>query len=387
MNAKFSVWLDLVRFLAALSVAFYHFSYERFTDGFLSPVENSALGHNAVVVFFVLSGFVIFHSVLNRDMSFSDYFSKRITRLYSVLIPALFIVLLVDKFGELLYSDIYDGKSESNYFFLRFIINATFLQEIHNFSFRYLSNGPLWSLGYEFWYYVIFGFIFFVKNSLFRFALIVSSVLFVGLKIIILFPVWLLGLVAYKACLGRSQIYIKFKCFGFFITLLIFTGLTLSNFGVSMKFESVSIGKSLFGDVDLGYSRYFFYDYLLGLIFSLFLFFSSFFVERGFVSRIFSNEYFVKVIRNVSGSTLTLYVLHFPILLFIYAVFNFFRVDTGICLDFFIFGLTVLICYLISFVFENKKSFSYKRMEFVISNTLKLMEKNCARFFFRRGIS
>ena len=54
-----SGYLDLLRFGAAFVVLLSHFAYTRFTDGQYSFIRELNLGSDAVVLFFVLSGFVI----------------------------------------------------------------------------------------------------------------------------------------------------------------------------------------------------------------------------------------------------------------------------------------------------------------------------------------
>ena len=54
-------------------------------------------------------------------------------------------------------------------------------------------NVPYWSLCYEFWYYVLFGFIFFIKNIKYKFILVILVLAIVGPGIAVLFPIWLMG--------------------------------------------------------------------------------------------------------------------------------------------------------------------------------------------------
>ncbi|MFQ3189263.1 MAG: peptidoglycan/LPS O-acetylase OafA/YrhL [Paraglaciecola sp.] len=59
------------------------------------------------------------------------------------------------------------------------------------------SNGPFWSLGYEFWYYVIFAIVFYIKTPI-KYLLLLVICLFVGPKILLLLPIWLMGVMVYK---------------------------------------------------------------------------------------------------------------------------------------------------------------------------------------------
>ena len=87
MRPETSVFLDLVRFCAALVVAFDHLA--DYTNGLLW--QFGSFGAAAVDVFFVLSGYVIAYAVANRERDFSRYAVSRFARLYSVVLPALII--------------------------------------------------------------------------------------------------------------------------------------------------------------------------------------------------------------------------------------------------------------------------------------------------------
>ena len=54
MNKATSLYLDLVRFLAALVVFVFHFAYARFSGGDLQFIRDTKIGSDAVMLFFVL---------------------------------------------------------------------------------------------------------------------------------------------------------------------------------------------------------------------------------------------------------------------------------------------------------------------------------------------
>ncbi|KAF0180683.1 MAG: acyltransferase family protein [Limisphaerales bacterium] len=172
--------LDLVRGVAALAVLFGHLRAFLFVEHSAVAQRNvvtdafyglTGFGHQAVVIFFVLSGFLIGGAVQERfatnRWSFGDYALRRMTRLWLVLLPALALTLGWDLAGGALsggagydgryYERIHSGPSAAepadsgvpallgNVFFLQTIVVRTFG-----------SNGPLWSLANEFWYYLMF---------------------------------------------------------------------------------------------------------------------------------------------------------------------------------------------------------------------------------------
>ncbi len=60
MNRPTSIYLDLIRFCAAAIVFIVHANYDRFTGGGLPLLWRlQDLGNDAVMVFFVLSGYML----------------------------------------------------------------------------------------------------------------------------------------------------------------------------------------------------------------------------------------------------------------------------------------------------------------------------------------
>src|SRR5205085_7713377 len=59
-----------------------------------------------------------------------------------------------------------------------------------------LSNAPSWSIGFEFWYYVIFGATYFL-NGYIRILAVFILCMVAGPKILLLMPVWFFGVAAY----------------------------------------------------------------------------------------------------------------------------------------------------------------------------------------------
>lgn len=172
--------LNSVRFLAAFMVVIFHLRtlfIEDFGDAAGQGVVTMALyavmslGHQAVIVFFVLSGYWVGGSVisgLRRGIfNAADYSSARLVRLWLVLLPALVLTFALDSLGRAVYgsSDIYSGSTEYHSLLPEEGVaahtswstafgNATFLQDIYSPTFG--SNSPLWSLAAEFWYYLAF---------------------------------------------------------------------------------------------------------------------------------------------------------------------------------------------------------------------------------------
>ena len=171
--------LDLVRGVSALLVMLGHLRGFLFLDfaeldraGVLTKFFYFAtgLGHQAVMVFFVLSGYFVGGSVLsglgNGRFTWRCYAASRLTRLWMVLIPALVLTLCFDLLGSHWNPGAYAGDLNARFMsgpthiqpaahdWLTLLGNLCFVQNITVPVFG--SNGPLWSLANEFWYYVMF---------------------------------------------------------------------------------------------------------------------------------------------------------------------------------------------------------------------------------------
>jgi glycosyltransferase involved in cell wall biosynthesis/peptidoglycan/LPS O-acetylase OafA/YrhL len=170
--------LDLIRAVAALAVAGSHWRNLFFQDYDKLQLPSlfgqafyflGGLGHQAVIVFFVLSGFVISNSIHasieKGSWSWRNYLVSRLTRLWIVLIPAILLGVLLDHLGVAtlqaggIYSSAGFGHillgTEPDQLGLAVIGgNMLFLQTILVPTVG--SNSPLWSLANEFWYYLTF---------------------------------------------------------------------------------------------------------------------------------------------------------------------------------------------------------------------------------------
>ena len=145
--------LDALRGFAALYVVLHHAIPRGFM---LGPVEVSVFfrfGQEAVILFFLLSGFVVnFAHSRSTDQTFQTYFLKRFLRIYVPLI-AVFILawsLRSMEQGRLLSVNLRDLG-----------LNLLMLQDIgslkpHVVVEPFLGDGPLWSLSYEWWFYMLY---------------------------------------------------------------------------------------------------------------------------------------------------------------------------------------------------------------------------------------
>jgi len=128
----------------------------------------TGLGHQAVIIFFAMSGYLVggpaIRMLWSGTFAWVPYMARRLSRLWIVVIPALVLTLAFDTVGASLsggagYDGSYNallssgpgaqGLADSP---VAFLGNVLFLQTVTVPVFG--SNGPLWSLANEFWYYV-----------------------------------------------------------------------------------------------------------------------------------------------------------------------------------------------------------------------------------------
>ena len=74
-----SIYLDFFRLFAALLVFFYHASAERLNGQSLIGI--ASFGHDAIIVFFVLSGFVIAYITDCKSTDIGGFIKNRLARL------------------------------------------------------------------------------------------------------------------------------------------------------------------------------------------------------------------------------------------------------------------------------------------------------------------
>jgi peptidoglycan/LPS O-acetylase OafA/YrhL len=118
------------------------------------------LGHQAVVGFFVISGYLVGGAALahvRKSAPFlREYLIHRFARIYVVLVPALFVTLALDWIGRSFVDPgVYGWPIFENHLrpglFFGALANLTTI-----YSDFFGTNGPMWSLACEFWYYVTF---------------------------------------------------------------------------------------------------------------------------------------------------------------------------------------------------------------------------------------
>lgn len=322
-----SVHLDALRGFAAFSVLLNHWRDAFFVDYPSLPHHNifaaiaylvAGLGHQWVIVFFVMSGYLVGGSALRSisagKWSWRGYLLARVTRLYIVLLPALLLGGIIDWTGMHIIGTavIYSGHSgmhaltenvHSTLTWPMLLGNALFLQTAalpaalgHGIS-TFGTNGPLWSLCNEFWYYIAFpiGVLIFTKRRTLsmRVACLIGLAAWgwlVGSEISLLGIPWLMGVLIsslppFPARRRTSR------------TLAIMSALVLLGAGLVLDKKMGSLPG----------------DLILGVFVTLLIW-----ITLHCATAPLPNAY-VRFARRAARSSYTLYLVHLPLLIFLKA--------------------------------------------------------------------
>ncbi|MFT4806096.1 MAG: peptidoglycan/LPS O-acetylase OafA/YrhL [Psychroserpens sp.] len=301
LEKKHLPWLDLFRFFAAFEVLASHARGFVFVEyGALIDNQNilvstfyaiTRMGSEAVIIFFVLSGFLVGGKAIERLSNGTfhnlDYIIDRMLRILIPLFPALLLSVICD---FVVSKSINVIELFGNIFFLQGML-------VKPLS----GNAPLWSLSYEFWFYLL---IFFVggmllskaKKWVWLIGIVSVFVVFSVLNAAYLFC-WVIGAIVYIYRNNeKNNLVFSLASLGIFLIL----------FFIQISLVSKSV------DID------FFSDYLpsLNILYILLSMVFGIFLQQT-ILRIPKNSIVVKI--NTIGAFLasfsyTLYLTHYPIL-------------------------------------------------------------------------
>jgi peptidoglycan/LPS O-acetylase OafA/YrhL len=321
------IWLDLVRGLAAVAVCASHLRNGLIVDyGQYSALQepniaqkvfyfSTGLGHQAVIIFFVLSGFFVGSSIIKnvKRFNFTKYMITRLSRLWIVLIPALILTAIVDSIlmshsPEILsgtYNPVSNslpslGKYSSSW--STFFGNIFFLQGMLTPVFG--TNGPLWSLANEFWYYILFPLLLItvgkcganieIRYRFITLTLVLGICLTIPIDILEYFFIWLMGVGVFlltQKLQVKSNVYFIALAFGIFLASLIYS-----------KLDSLN---KIWIDA----------DFVVALGFSILCFFLS---NKNKAQYSF-NKLIQNLSVNLSNISYSIYLSHFPFVVLIIA--------------------------------------------------------------------
>lgn len=165
-NPAQSLLISALRGLAALQVAASHLRAEIYpglrtledpTLAYMGLAFVTGFAHQAVVVFFLISGWLVGGSLMNRfgkPQALAHYAIDRFTRLWTVLLPTLLLTLAVGLVIGAAAPGPMDFDPANEFSAASFAGNLFGLQTVTVPDFG--GNYPLWSLAHETWYYIQF---------------------------------------------------------------------------------------------------------------------------------------------------------------------------------------------------------------------------------------
>ena len=208
LDKTFSLQLESLRGLSAITVLFSHAF-----QAFIAPQDVTfysivrLFGQAAVMMFFVLSGFLIGHSIQknllqNHTFSIRRYARQRFRRILPPFIFALFWMLLLYVLAPYFFA------TESHDFQL---LPALMMRTAYDFSWvevlgsvffinefltpTLYANAPLWSLSYEVWFYLLAGLMAMWQSTFVRIGFVITLLILtvLNLQFLVYFGVWLLA--------------------------------------------------------------------------------------------------------------------------------------------------------------------------------------------------
>jgi len=301
IEKHFSCYLDASRFCAACLVVLDHIAqYGMLGSGLLKWTPE--LGRFAVIFFFLLSGYVIAYSSSTKHQTLRQYVIARCARIYSVALPILFLVFALAEITHLLHPySILNYQLAKIYLYLPF--HLLFLGELWNFSETPPWLIPYWSLGYEVWYYVLFGIVYFFRGPK-RVALTVICLMVMGHKLWLLMPIWWSGVLFFhyqdKFVLNKNLARI-----GWLGSILLFC--VYKYWGGDQVFRELGNQIWHIQSLKLESADRYLSDYLTAIIFL-----GNFYFARNAQFQL--SDKFANRIKAIASYTFTLYLIHAVIL-------------------------------------------------------------------------
>lgn len=300
VNSNTSTYLDATRFTAACLIFLHHLN--DWSGGALpifAPMQSQA-----VIVFFVLSGFVLAYIVDTTQRTVEEYALSRLARIYSVALPALILTFLMDAITSMVTPDTTAQIRPG--LITQFVAGLFFLNEVWSHHIAIGSNGPYWSLGYEVPYYIAFGSYVFGRG-IWRYLLPAFVLAAFGPRVTMLAPIWLLGAASYRIC-TKSR-----------IAPIVGWSLLLGSTALWIGFYAgIYYGKVPSSDTPVYWHHWeIVEDFLVAILFSMNL------VGFHVVSGCFALPRRCQgVVRWVAGTTFTLYLFQYPISQFLRQTFH-----------------------------------------------------------------
>ena len=313
-----SVLLDVLRLLSAIAIAGAHLTQSFFSIGWPNLTDD---GKPALVMLFLLSGLVIRYVTVIRRGTMTDFWVDRISRVYSVVVPALAFTVVASYLAMRINPAYYmpNWGMNSSRPLLRIGMNLIFMAQSWNLTLDPFSNGPFWTLSYEVFYYVFYAAGFYLVGTRRAFWLVIAAVLS-GQHILLLLPLWLIGCLAHDIYQRARDPQISLKRLNLIFLAAGVAGAVL----VPAMFKLLIYLKGFLtrfflvhhhAPINLHWASIY---YAEGLPTVFLLLWAMLLFER---LQVAEKATWVRWVRLLSEATFPLYLLHFPLYVLIVAIF------------------------------------------------------------------
>jgi peptidoglycan/LPS O-acetylase OafA/YrhL len=313
-----SVLLDVLRLLSAIVIAGAHLTQSFFSIGWPNLTD---AGKPALVMLFLLSGLVIRYVTVIRRGKMTDFWVDRISRVYSVVVPALAFTIVASYLAMRINPAYYMpnwGINNSSPL-VRIGMNFIFMAQSWNLTLDPFSNGPFWTLSYEVFYYIFYAVGFYLAGIRRAFWLVIAAVL-AGQHILLLLPLWLIGCMAQDIYQRARDPKISLKRLNLIFLAVGVAGAVL----VPAMFKLLIYLKGFLtrffwvlhqAPINLHWASIY---YAEGLPAVFLLLWAMLLFER---LQVAEKATWVRWVRLLSEATFPLYLLHFPLYVLIVAIF------------------------------------------------------------------
>ncbi len=316
-----SIYLDVIRFAAAVGIAVAHLTQPFFSEGWPLLVDKAKAG---LVALFLLSGMVIRYVTVVRKGEGKDFVVDRVSRVYSVVLPALLFTVIASYLARAANSGFYNAHwgADMNRPVLRIFLNLIFFAQSWNWTWAPLSNEPFWTLSYEVFYYAMYGVLLYLSGVK-RWVWFLLLCVLAGQHIMLLLPLWLFG------CL-LHDLYQRLRVMKTPIPVhLGFLAVAIAGyFGLPVLVRGLITAKNVVTRFFLAHHHqpinlhWAYIYYAIGLPLGFVLLWSMLLLDR---LKVNDKTSLVRSIRILSEATFPIYLIHFPLYVLIACLYSYDR--------------------------------------------------------------